>query len=69
LIKIKGTVIGLRETEKGSKILLLADEKAVHNVLVAKDFVWQDQMKGKEIEVSGLSNDGLFMFADREAKK
>ncbi len=66
---VRGMVVGLRETEKGSKILLVADEKAVHNILVEKDFIWKEEMRGKNVEINGSSTEGIFIFADRKNGK
>lgn len=69
LVTVKGVVVGIRSTDKGSRILSVADEKAVHQVLVSEDFVWGDELKGKDVEVSGICNDGVFMFARGNGKK
>lgn len=68
-VVVKGMVVGVRETEKGSKILLVADEKAVHNILVEKEFIWKDEMRGKNVEITGSSGEGVFIFADRKNAK
>lgn len=68
-VVVKGMVVGLKETEKGSKILLVADEKAVHNILVEKDFIWKEEMRGKSVEITGSSGEGVFIFADRKNGK
>lgn len=66
---VRGMVVGLRETDKGSKILLVADEKAVHNILVEKEFLWKEEMRGKNVEINGSSTEGIFIFADRKNGK
>lgn len=67
MVTVKGVVTGFRETDKGAKLLSIGDEKAVHTVIMPKQFDWQDSMRGKEVEVKGFCNDGVFIFGNSES--
>lgn len=65
MVKISGIVVDFRETEKGAKLVSIADSKAVHTVMLDRDFVFSNEMRGKEMTVDGVSNDPVFLFASR----
>lgn len=65
---IEGIVTGVRITEKGSVILKVADNQAVHSVLLPKDSVVEEkEVIGKRMKVEGFSRDPVFLFAERKA--
>lgn len=64
-IKISGMAVDMEVTEKGTKLLRVADKRCVHTVCVSDDFVWNNDMRGKTVEVEGFTKDGVFMFATR----
>lgn len=65
MVKISGIVVDFRETEKGAKLVSVADSKAVHTVMLDRDFIFTNEMKGKEMTVEGVTNDPVFLFASR----
>lgn len=64
---IEGIVTGVRTTDKGSVILKVADNQAVHSVLLPKDSVVDEkEVIGKKMKVEGVSRDPVFLFAERK---
>lgn len=64
---IEGIVTGVHVTEKGATILKVADNQAVHSVLMPKDTVVNEaEVIGKKGKFEGFSRDPVFMFAARK---
>ena len=64
---IEGIVTGVLITEKGSVIIKVADNHAVHSVLMPKDTVVNEaEVIGKKGKFEGYSRDPVFMFTERK---
>ncbi len=66
---IEGIITGVHVTEKGSTILKVADNQAVHSVLMPKDSVINEaDVIGKKAKFEGFSRDPVFMFSTSPKK-
>lgn len=66
---IEGIITGVHVTEKGATILKVADNQAVHSVLMPKDSVINEaDVIGKKAKFEGFSRDPVFIFSTSPKK-